>query len=97
MEELLLLLQIGIVILIKMLKIVNPIGHLLEYIWLLKKKLKFFYKIDDSLSGISVGVNFRYINEYRIGNGSILYRDLYKIYGIQFIFLTSGKNLTIKT
>ncbi len=41
----------------------------------------------------SSGFNFRYANYYYLSNETTaaLYRDLYKVYGIRFIFLLSGQ------
>jgi hypothetical protein len=41
----------------------------------------------------SIGFNFRYANYYYLpsGDGFSEFRDLYKVYGIRFIFLVTGQ------
>jgi len=48
-----------------------------------------FNRMDNPNSELSSGYNFRFANYFRIGNGEE-YRDLYKVYGIRFVFLNQG-------
>jgi len=49
-----------------------------------------FIRLDDPDSTLSSGYNFRYVNIYRINDGSEQWRDLFKVYGIRVIFLTNA-------
>eukprot|EP01116_Phalansterium_solitarium_P003840 TRINITY_DN1466_c0_g1_i3.p1 TRINITY_DN1466_c0_g1~~TRINITY_DN1466_c0_g1_i3.p1 ORF type:complete len:385 (+),score=127.34 TRINITY_DN1466_c0_g1_i3:73-1227(+) len=47
-------------------------------------------RLDNSNSALSTGFNFRYTNTYRLQDGDDLMRDLYKVYGVRILFLTSA-------
>jgi hypothetical protein len=47
----------------------------------------------DEENSVSVGFNFRYANYYYLPEGDAFtqYRDLYKVYGVRFLFLLNGQ------
>jgi len=49
-----------------------------------------FLRLDDPNSALSVGYNFRYTHVFRTDENPEQQRDLFKVYGIRFVFLTSG-------
>lgn len=83
--------SIGIVISIWALKSVNQ-NSVLPGI----RRASYFSwnRIDNSrVKSFSSGFNFRYANYYYLPEGTewVEHRDLYKVFGIRFIFLISGK------
>jgi len=52
-----------------------------------------FHRIDSPLSSFSKGYNFRYTKTYGNYNGTDWtdYRDLYKVYGLRYVFLAGGR------